>query len=68
MKKYIFLGLTIIVFFNFIPTLHTQEISQPQEIPEGYIFYQYSICFSGYFPALSRRLDQLFFPGAGSVN
>ncbi len=34
MKKYIFLGLTIIVFFNFIPTLYTQEISQPQEIPE----------------------------------
>ena len=45
MKKYIFLGLTIIVFFNFIPTLHTQEISQPQEIPEGYIFYQYQYAF-----------------------
>ena len=41
MKKYIFLGLIIIVFFNFTLTLHAQEMSQPWEIPKGYVFYQY---------------------------
>ena len=45
MKKYIFLGLTIIVFFNFILTLHAQEMSQPWEIPKGYVFYQYQYAY-----------------------
>ncbi|MDI3543247.1 MAG: hypothetical protein PWP57_851 [Candidatus Atribacteria bacterium] len=44
MKKYIFLGLTIIIF-NFTLTLYAQEMSSLQEIPKGYVFYQYQYAY-----------------------